>query len=256
MLDGVTAVVTGASQGLGREIALAMGEAGANVALCARSDGIYETAEMMDDAGQSLPVETDVTDEDAVRAAIERTVETFGRLDCLVNNAGVAGPTAPIEEVARRDWEHTLDVNVTGVYLMTKHAVPTLRESDQASIVNIASISGKVPLVYRTSYTTSKMAVVGLSRTLAFELGDDQITVNAVCPGSVDSPRMDRVIERKARELNESEAAVREDITEDAALGRMVEPDDVADIVVYLASEKGRHITGQDINVDAGTIWD
>jgi NAD(P)-dependent dehydrogenase (short-subunit alcohol dehydrogenase family) len=158
--------------------------------------------------------------------------------------------------VDHRDWEHTLDVNVTGVYLMTKHAVPTLRESDQASIVNIASISGKEPLVYRTSYTTSKMAVVGLSRTLAFELGDDQITVNAVCPGSVDSPRMDRVIERKARELNESEAAVREDITEDAALGRMVEPNDVADIVVYLASEKGRHITGQDINVDAGTIWD
>jgi len=256
MLDGTTALVTGASQGIGREIAVTLGEEGANVALCARSDGIYETAEMIDDSDRTLAVETDVTEEDTVREAIEETVETFGGLDCVVNNAGIAGPTAPIEETDREDWEWTLDVNVTGVYLVTKHAVPYLRESDRASIVNISSISGKEPLVYRSPYTTSKMAVIGLTRTLAFELSDHEITVNAVCPGNVNSERMDRVIERKARELNTSEAAVREEITEGAALGRMVEPEDVADMVAYLASDKGRHITAQDINIDAGTIWD
>lgn len=256
MLDGTTALVTGASQGIGREIAVTMADVNANVVLCARSDGIYETAEMIGDPGRTLTIETDVTDEGAVRRALDRSAETFGGLDCLVNNAGIAGPTAPIEEVDRADWERALEVNVTGVYLMTKHAVPQLRESEKASIINISSISGKEPLTYRTPYTASKMAVIGLTRTLAFELGDDEITVNALCPGNVDSERMDQVIERKARELDKSERAVRDTLTEDAALGRMVEAGDVADMVVYLASEKGRHITAQDINVDAGTIWD
>ena len=255
-LDGLTAIVTGASRGIGRRIAVELAAEGANVALAARSDGIRETADLIDDPERALAVETDVTDERAVEAAVERTADAFGGLDVVVNNAGIAGPTAPVEEVDLEAWQRTLDVNVTGAFLLTKHAVPLLRGSDRASVVNVSSISGKRPLPNRTPYTASKMAVIGLTRTLAFELGDDGITVNAICPGATRGPRIERVIEEQADRLGVSRAEARRRVfTDDAALELLVEPEDIAGMAVYLASERGRHITAQDVNVDGGTVW-
>ena len=255
-MDDTTAFVTGASQGIGREIALEFADRGANVALAARSDGIEGTAESIDAPERTLPVRTDVTDEDSVRDALERTVETFGGLDVLVNNAGIAGPTAPIEAVEREAWDRTMAVNVTGMYLTTKHAVSHLRESDRASVINVSSISGKRPLEHRTPYVASKMAVIGLTRTLAFELGDDDVTVNAICPGATSGPRIDAVIEAQAEALGvEYEEAKRRVFTDDAALGSLVEPEDVAKTAAFLASEDARHVTAQDVNVDGGTVW-
>ena len=255
-MDGTTAFVTGASQGIGREIALEFADRGANVALAARSDGIEETAESIDAPERTLPVRTDVTDEDSIRDALERTVETFGGLDVLVNNAGIAGPTAPIEAVEREAWDRTMAVNVTGMYLTTKHAVSHLRESDRASVINVSSISGKRPLENRTPYTASKMAVIGLTRTLAFELGDDDVTVNAICPGATSGPRIDAVIEAQAEELGVSdEEAKRRVFTDAAALGSLVEPADVAKTAAFLAGDEARHVTAQDVNVDGGTVW-
>ena len=256
MLEGITAFVTGASQGIGRAIATELAAEGANVALAARSDGIYGTADRIDDDARALPVETDVTDEASVEAAIEATVERFGGLDCLVNNAGIAGPTKPVEEVAVDEWRRTMDVNVLGCFLCSKHAAPHLRESERGSIVNIGSISGKRPLTDRTPYVASKMAVVGLTRTLAFELGEDDVTVNAVCPGATRGDRIDRVIQGQADAQGISfEEAKRRVFSEDAALGRLVEPEDVAGMVAYLAGDRGRHVTAQDVNVDGGTVW-
>ncbi|WP_255193412.1 SDR family NAD(P)-dependent oxidoreductase [Natronobeatus ordinarius] len=255
-MDGTTAFVTGASQGIGREIVLEFANRGANVALAARGDGIEETAELISAPERTLSVRTDVTDEDSVREAIERTVETFGGLDVLVNNAGIAGPTAPIEDVDREAWDRTMGVNVTGMFLTTKHAVSHLRESDRASVINVSSISGKRPLENRTPYTASKMAVIGLTRTLAFELGDDEITVNAICPGATSGPRIDAVIEAQAEALRvDYEEAKRRVFTDDAALGSLVEPEDVAKAAAFLASEDARHVTAQDVNVDGGTVW-
>lgn len=255
-MDDTTAFVTGASQGIGREIALEFADRGANVALAARSDGIEETAESIDAPERTLPVRTDVTDEDSVRDALERTVETFGGLDVLVNNAGIAGPTAPIEAVEREAWDRTMAVNVTGMYLTTKHAVSHLRESDRASVINVSSISGKRPLENRTPYTASKMAVIGLTRTLAFELGEDDVTVNAICPGATRGPRIDAVIEAQAESLGvDFEEAKQRVFTDDAALETLVDAEDVAEMAVFLASDAGQHITGQDINVDGGTVW-
>lgn len=255
-MDDITAFVTGASQGIGREIAVAFGERGANVVLAARSDGIEETADLIGDPDRALPVRTDVTDEPSVESAIERTVDTFGGLDTLVNNAGIAGPTAPIEAVERDVWDRTFAVNVTGMYLTTKHAVPHLRASDRASVVNLSSISGKRPLVNRTPYTASKMAVIGLTRTLAAELGGDDVTVNAICPGATRGPRIEAVIRAEADASGDSfEAAKRRMFTDDAVLGTLVDAADVAAMVTFLASEDARHITAQDINVDAGTTW-
>jgi NAD(P)-dependent dehydrogenase (short-subunit alcohol dehydrogenase family) len=257
MLDGVRALVTGASRGIGRTIAETLAAEGAAVALAARGDGIYETRERIGDDARTLAVETDVTDEAAVERCVERTVEAFGGLDCLVNNAGVAGPTAPVEEVAEAEWTDTMDVNVGGMFRTVKHAVPHLRESERASVINVASMSGKRPLPNRTPYAASKMAVVGFTRTLAFELGDDGVRANAVCPGATAGPRIDEVIERQAAARGvDYETAKREVFTDDAALGELVEAEDVADLVAFLASERARHITAQDVNVDAGTTWD
>ncbi|MFP8958068.1 SDR family NAD(P)-dependent oxidoreductase [Natrialbaceae archaeon A-CW3] len=255
-MTGRTVFVTGASQGIGRQIALTFAARGANVALAARSDGIDETAALIDDAERALPVRTDVTDESSVRAAIEQTVETFGGLDVLVNNAGIAGSTAPIESIERDEWDRTMAVNVTGAYLTTKHAASHLRKSERASVINISSISGKRPLENRTPYTASKMAVIGLTRTLAFELGKDNVTVNAICPGATRGPRIDAVIEAQAESLSvDFEEAKRRVFTDDAALETLVDAEDVAETAVFLASEAGKHITGQDINVDGGTVW-
>lgn len=256
MLSGRTTFVTGASQGIGRTIATTLADEGANVALAARGEGIYDTADSFEDPSRAFAVETDVTDEASVASAIERTVETFGGLDCLVNNAGIAGPTAPVEDVSVEEWTYTMDVNVTGMFRCVKHAAPHLRASDCGRVVNVSSISGKRPLEGRTPYTTSKMAVIGLTRTLAFELGDDDVTVNAICPGATSGPRIERVVERQADRLGLSfEEAKREVFTDDTALGRLTEPEDVAGMVVYLASEYGRNVTAQDVNVDAGSVW-
>ena len=255
-LEETVAFVTGASGGIGRVIALELAGEGASVALAARGDGIHETAAAFEDESRALPVRTDVTDERSVADAIDRTVDEFGGLDCLVNNAGIAGPTAPVEEVTVEEWEETMDVNVTGMFRCVKHAAPHLRASDRGSVVNIASISGKRPLADRTPYAASKMAVVGFTRTLAFELGEDDVTVNAVCPGATRGERIDRVIERQAEQRGLSfEAAKREVFTDDTALGRLTDPEAVAEMVTYLASEKGRNVTAQDVNVDGGTVW-
>lgn len=255
MLNGVSAIVTGGSQGIGREIAKTLADRGASVTVAARGEGIYETAEEIGEE-QALPVETDVTDEESVAATVEAAAEEFGGIDCVVNNAGIAGPTAPIEEIERSEWDTTQAVNVTGMFLTIKHAASHLRESDQGRVVNISSISGKRPLENRTPYVASKMAVIGLTRTLAFELGEDDVTVNAICPGATKGPRIDDVIEQQAkrREIS-SEEAKRQVFTDEAALGQLTEPEDIAEMVAYLASPFGEHVTAQDINVDAGTVW-
>ncbi|WP_129113434.1 SDR family NAD(P)-dependent oxidoreductase [Halegenticoccus tardaugens] len=256
MLSDSTIFVTGASRGIGREISITLAEAGANVVIASRSDELEETVEAIDEPDRTLAIRTDVTSEASVETAIEESVETFGGLDGLVNNAGIAGPTASVEEIDRKEWDQTFAVNVTGMFLTVKYASPHLRESDCAAVVNISSISGKRPLEHRTPYTASKMAVIGLTRTLAFELGEDEVRVNAICPGATHGPRIERVIERQAerRGCTYEEAKARV-FTEDAALGSLVEASDVAELTTYLVSERGRHITGQDINVDAGTVW-
>jgi NAD(P)-dependent dehydrogenase (short-subunit alcohol dehydrogenase family) len=255
MLDGVSAIVTGGSQGIGREIATTLAERGASVTVAARGDGIYETAEEIGD-DRALPVETDVTDEESVASTVEAAVEEFGGVDCVVNNAGIAGPTKPIEEIERSEWERTQAVNVTGMFLLVKHAAPHLRESDQGRVVNLSSISGKRPLENRTPYVASKMAVIGLTRTLAFELGDDDVTVNAICPGATKGPRIEAVIENQAERRGVSYEAAKDQVfTDDAALGQLTEPEDIAEMVAFLASEAAEHVTAQDINVDAGTVW-
>ncbi|QFU81182.1 SDR family NAD(P)-dependent oxidoreductase [Natronorubrum aibiense] len=254
MLDGTTAFVTGASQGLGREIAITFAEAGANVALAARSDGIDETAELIDAPERTLAVETDVTDSESVADAVDATVDAFGGLDCLVNNAGIAGPTAPVERTTDEEWLETLDVNVVGMVRTVREAAPHFRESAAGSIINISSIGGKRPYPNRTPYAASKMGVIGLTRALAFEFGGS-VTVNAICPGPVEGERIRNVFERQADERGIDAEDVKDELLESFAMNELVPPEEVAETARQLAGPSSRHVTGQDINVSSGGAW-
>ncbi|ELY49330.1 short-chain dehydrogenase/reductase SDR [Natronolimnohabitans innermongolicus JCM 12255] len=247
--------MTGASQGLGREIAVAFGDAGANVVLAARSDGIYETEQQIDAPDRTLAVETDVTDPDSVADSIDAAVDEFGGLDCLVNNAGIAGPTAPIEDTDDDEWLETMDVNVVGTARTVRAAAQSLRDSEAGSIVNISSIGGKRPYPNRTPYAASKMGVIGLTRALAFEFGDDDVTVNAICPGPVEGERIENVFEKQAAERGVDVADVKGEVLESLAIRELVPPEEVADLAVQLASPATDHVTGQDINVASGGAW-
>ncbi|SEQ70195.1 SDR family NAD(P)-dependent oxidoreductase [Natrinema salaciae] len=255
MVADSTVFVTGASQGLGREIAVAFADEGANVALAARSDGIYETAELIDAPDRTLAVETDVTDSESVADAIAATVDAFGGLDCLVNNAGIAGPTAPIEETTDDEWLETLDVNVVGVARVTREAAPHLRSSERGSVINISSIGGKRPYANRTPYAASKMGLIGMTRALAAEFGDDDVPVNAICPGPVEGDRIRGVFERQAEEAGVPVEAVEGEVLESLMIDELVPPEEVAELAVHLASADSRHVTGQDINVSSGGAW-
>ena len=256
MLSNITAFVTGASGGIGREIAETFADHGASVALAARSDGIYETAERIGDEDRTLAVETDVTDEDSVAAAVEATAEAFGGLDCVVNNAGVAGPVQPFDRVDPEEFLHVQSVNVAGPLLCAKHAAPHLRESDRGSVVNIGSIGGKRPYPNRTPYAASKMALIGLTRTLAYELGRDDVTVNTVLPGPVEGDRIEDVVEKQARLADVENAEPASIGPDDFALpDYTIPPEDVAEQVAYLAGPHARKVTGQEIAVDAGGTW-
>lgn len=255
-LSGATAFVTGASQGIGEEIAVTLAENGANVALAARSDGIHDTAERIGNDEQSLPVTTDVTDEASVKSSIEATVERFGGLDILVNNAGIAGPTAGVENIDPTEWKEMIDVKVYGPFLCLKYSVEHLRESNRGTVINISSVGGKRPYPNRSPYAASNMAMIGMSRTWAHELGADGITVNTICPGPVEGPRIERVIQAQADEQGiDYEEAREKQFFSDLAIPELVQSADVADLVVYLASDSGRHITAQDLNVDSGITW-
>lgn len=254
MLDDLTAFVTGASGGIGREIAYELGDQGANVACAARGDGIHETADQLGDRG--LAVRCDVTDEASVAAAVEGTVEKWGGLDCLVNNAGVSGPVQPFDRIDPEEFQATFAVNVTGANTCTKHAAPHLRESDRGSVVNIGSIGGKRPYPNRTPYAASKMGLIGLTRTLAYELGRDDVTVNTVLPGPVEGDRIEEVVQKQAELADVENAEPLQIGPDDFALpDYLVSPEEVAAQVAYLAGPSGRHITGQEIAVDAGGTW-
>ncbi|MDP6482951.1 MAG: SDR family NAD(P)-dependent oxidoreductase [Nitrospinota bacterium] len=256
-LEGKVAIVTGGGRGIGRATAKVMAREGAAVTLAARSlDHLRATAgEIQGAGGRCIVVETDVTSEDSVNRMAKETLEAFGTIDILVNNSGIAGPTALCEETTIDDWNQTFAVNVIGPFLCCKAVLPVMKAKRWGRVINISSMSGKRPLVRRTPYTSSKMAVMGFTRTLAHEVGEFGITVNSVCPGATAGERIDSVIRNIAEGEGRSEAEVRADFTGPSALKSLVNPEDTAEMAAFLASDRAAHMTAQDINVTAGLVW-
>jgi NAD(P)-dependent dehydrogenase (short-subunit alcohol dehydrogenase family) len=255
-LHGKIAVITGGGRGIGRAIALAYAREGADLVLASRlREALEETQAMVEDLGRNaLVVPTDIRHEDNVRHLAEQALAHFGRVDILVNNSGIAGPTTPLWNIALADWEETFAVNVTGTYLCCRAFLPGMIEQRSGSIVIISSMTAKRPLYGRTPYAGSKLALVGIVRTLAWEVGPYGIRVNVISPGAVEGERIERVIRNQAVAQGISEAEALRQFTSSSPLGRLVPADDIAAAAVFLASDKAASITGEDMNVSAGTV--
>ncbi|WOD14369.1 SDR family oxidoreductase [Paraburkholderia kirstenboschensis] len=250
-LAGKRVLVTAGADGIGLEITRAFAAAGAKVLVCdIQPESLDRLAKELPDVYGCI---ADVSREEAVASLFDVVDQKLGGLDVLVNNAGVAGPTGGIETLSLADWERTLAVNLTGQFLCIRQAVPRLRKGSDPSIVNLASAAGHLGMPGRSPYSASKWAVVGLTKTLAIELGGDGIRVNAILPGAVDGPRIRAVIAAKAEALGKPLEEVTRAYTAQAALGRMVTTRDIANMVLFAASDLAGNVTGQELVVDGHT---
>ncbi|MCS6778217.1 MAG: SDR family oxidoreductase [Geminicoccaceae bacterium] len=248
---GLRVLVTAGASGIGAVIARAFAEVEARVLVC----DVDETAlARFLDANPGLAgVVCDVADEARVDALFGEVESRLGGLDVLVNNAGIAGPTGGVAEISPADWRRTLDVNITGMFLCTRLAVPLLRKAEDGAIINLSSVAGRLGYAFRTPYAASKWAVVGFTQSLAKELGPEGIRVNAILPGVVRGERIERVFAARAAALGVPVEQVRQSYLDKVSLRRMVEPEDMAAMALYLCSPAGRNISGQALSVCGNT---
>ena len=250
-LTGCRVIVTAGAAGIGLEVARAFAEEGARVWTCdVNADAVAALAKS--DPAIKVAV-CDVTDRDAVRAFFERATGDMGGLDCLVNNAGIAGATARIEDTAPEDWDRCLEVCLTGQYNFAHLAVPLLRQSENGSMVNFSSAAGKHGFALRSAYSAAKWGVIGLTKSLAIELGEDGVRVNAILPGIVAGDRQRRVLEAKAQRLGKTYSEIEAAAFSYTSVREYVTARQLADQILFLASPRGRTISGQAIAIDGDT---
>ena len=250
-IQGLRVLVTAGASGIGLATARAFAREGARVFICDVDRTALATVATSDSGvGQVI---CDVADPAAVDRMFAAATTTLGGLDALVNNAGIAGPTAACEDIALADWERTLAVDLTGQFLCAQRAIPLLKASSNASIANLSSAAGRFGFPNRTPYAAAKWGVIGLTKSLAIELGPFGIRVNAICPGSVAGPRIDSVYANKAALRGVAPKVVLDEALAKTSLRRLVAADDIANAIVFLASPCGANISGQALPVDADT---
>lgn len=251
-VKGKRVIVTAGAAGIGRAIVGLLAGSGARVHAC-DVDGAALAALPRDVPGVTV-TSCDVADRAAVDRLFAEAEAKLGGLDALVNNAGIAGPTGAVDAIDPAEWDRTLAVNLTGQFNCARLAVPRLKAAGGGAIVNISSAAGRFGFPLRSPYATSKWGVVGFSHTLAAEFGAFGIRSNAILPGPVAGPRIDRVIQAKAQARNVSFEAMRETYLQSTSMKAFVTAEDVANMVVYLISDAGRLVSGQAIGVDAGAV--
>ncbi|MGM0606242.1 MAG: SDR family NAD(P)-dependent oxidoreductase [Halobacteriota archaeon] len=253
---GDTALVTGGGRGIGRSICADLASRGLDIVVAdVDSDGMEETRADVERHGQRARcIHTDVQKASSVEETVSTAIDAFGSIDVLVNNAGIAGPTANVEDVTLDAWQQTLAVNLTGPFLLCKSVIDDMKSQAYGRIVTISSASGKRPVGQRSPYTASKSGLLGLTRTVAVEGGPHNVNANAICPGSVAGPRIDRVIEAEAAATGRSIEEVTAEKRAKSPRGEFVQPEDVAEMVSFLCSTAADRITGQSVNVSAGKI--
>jgi len=244
-------LVTAGAGGIGRTIAERFLSHGCAVHVCDIDQAAIDRF-LADNPGASAS-RTDVSDVDQVAALFDDLSRRYGRLDVLINNAGIAGPTANFEDITPEDWDRTIAVNLSGQFYVTRFAVPMMKQAGSGTIVNISSSAALFGCPMRAPYTASKWAIIGLTKTLAMELGPWGIRVNAICPGSVEGERIARVIERDAKKRGITAQEIRNAYYRQTSLRRFVTADEVANMAVFLASELSSSISGQAMSVDGHT---
>lgn len=250
MLKKKTVLITAGASGIGLAIAKAFSADGAQVHLCDISE--KAVAEINYNLPNVTTTVADVSQQEQVDRLFDDLNRHHGRLDILVNNVGIAGPTAALEDIDPKDWQRTLDIDLNSLFYVSRQAVPLLKDS-RGSMINMASNAALFGFPLRSPYVAAKWAMIGLTKTWAMELGPFGVRVNALCPGSVNGPRIDAVIAKDAQQRGLSEAAIRDVYLRQNSMRVFVEADDIAKTVLFLCSGAGRHISGQAIPLDGHT---
>lgn len=241
-------LVTAGASGIGREIVRAFAANGASVFVC---DIDAKALDVL--AGEISNLKIGVCDV-SKRADIERMViecvQALDGLDVLVNNAGIAGPTASVENMDPDEWEKVMQVDLTGTFNVTRLAIPHLKKSQAGVIINMSSVAGRFGYAYRSPYCTAKWALIGFTKTLSIELGEYGIRANAIMPGAVDGPRIQRVFEGRAKVSGKTMDQIKKEAMSVQSLKRLVDPKDIAALAVFLASDVAKSISGQMLPID------
>jgi NAD(P)-dependent dehydrogenase (short-subunit alcohol dehydrogenase family) len=247
-LEGRAAVVTGGGSGLGQASAVALARAGATVTVADVNDaGGAETVQLIEAAGGDADfVQTDVTQVDEVERMVESAVSRWGRLDCAVNNAGMTGPNGSVADYTLDDWNRTIGLNLTGVFLCLKYEIPAMLQAGGGSIVNMASGAGLVGFAGLPAYVASKHGVVGLTKAAALEYAKQGIRVNAICPGSTRTPMLEGFMG--------GDATIERMMTAGVPLGRLGRPDEIGEAVAWLCSDAASFVIGHAMAVDGGSV--
>lgn len=247
-LKGLRVLITAGASGIGLHAARAFAAEGANVHVCDIDENALAVLRYdMPQVGTSV---CDVSDRIAVETLFDTALSNLGGLDCLVNNAGIAGPTGPVERIDPEDWDKCIAVTLTGQFNCTRLAVEHLKKSSNASIINLSSAAGKFAFRHRSPYSAAKWGVVGFTKTIASELGSSGIRCNAILPGVVEGDRIRRVISAKAESLGRSYEDIEGKMLAMSSIKEMINPDQLADMMLFLASTKARTISGQAISID------
>lgn len=240
-------LVTAGAGGIGECIAASFAHAGARLHIV---DLDITLAESKPDFCDALITQADVSKEEEVERIFGSHFAQFGGIDVLINCAGIAGPTAMVENISVDEWQHCFGVNINATFLCSRKAVPSMKQNRAGRIINISSTAGWHGYPLRSAYCAAKWAVIGFTKSLAMELGQYGITANAICPGSVEGDRMNRVIAAEAKEKGLSEQQVRDNYTRSCSMRTFIGAQNIADMAIFLASEKASKVSGQIMNVD------
>jgi 3-hydroxybutyrate dehydrogenase len=254
-LKGKSALVTGASRGIGRAVALALAQTGAQVVVTARSAPDLETlvTEIQARGGKALSVPCDLSDSTALQALVSRSVAAFGHLDILVNNAGIT-QGVKFTEMPFELWERVQRVNVDSAMRLMQLTLDGMVAQGWGRVVNIASIAAKAGLRYSAAYNASKHALLGLTRSVALDYATKGVTVNCVCPGWVQTEMVEQTLENIQQKTGRSRQEAISSLVKDVPMGRLISPEEVAALTVFLCSRQAAGITGQGLNIDGGTV--
>jgi NAD(P)-dependent dehydrogenase (short-subunit alcohol dehydrogenase family) len=250
-MDNQRVLVTAGAAGIGREIARAFAANGAKVFVC---DIDVKMLDVLKQEIKGLVTNVcDVSKRQDIERMMAAAVPALGGLDVLVNNAGISGPTAPVEELDPDQWEKVMQVDLTGTFNVTRLAIPHLKKSQAGVIINMSSVAGRFGYANRSPYSTAKWGLVGFTKTLSIELGPFNIRANAILPGAVAGPRIERVLEGRAKVSGKSLEEERQSALSIQSLQRFVDPKDIAALAVFLASDAGKSISGQILPIDNDT---
>lgn len=247
-LAGRRVLVTAGAAGIGLAIVERLLAYGTRMFVCDVDDAVL--ASFVKSHPHAQAIKADVSSEADVDRMFAALRAAFGGLDVLINNAGIAGPTGAIEDIDPDDWRRCIDIDLTGQFLCTRRAVPMLKAAGGGSIINISSAAGRHGYAFRTPYSSAKFGIIGFTQSLAKELGPANIRVNAVLPGIIEGPRMERVIHDRATQLGVSYGDMEKTYLQRVSLRRMTSPHDVAAMIAFLVSDAGINISGQSIGVD------